>query len=203
MSVALLTIVRLGLIPTYRRFPAMKSIAFWALDATVLFTLSLLYFNQGYHRKNPLFAVWLCNCVTLQLIGAWSLAAGRPSWVNSLRAVDDVAQYLLAAGVLILAVLRRDCPVNRSLICGLGAMIALNLASRFLGVHVEHSVQIWLRNIAFFGPAIFLLIALSNIRFDLLPLWINSMLRTLGGRWVEGPALAAVGIFTVLRNRRS
>jgi len=180
----------------------MKSIAFWTLDATVLFALSLVYFHQGYHRRNPLFSVWLCNCVALQLVGAWSLAAGRPPWVNSLRAVDDIAQYLLIAGVLVLAVQRRECPVNRSLLWGLGAMMVLNVISRCLGVHTEHSVQVWLRNIAFFGPAIFLLIALSNIRLDMLPLWITSVLRTISSRTLEAPAMAAVGIFSALRGRR-
>ncbi|HEY6290049.1 MAG TPA: hypothetical protein VI455_00590 [Terriglobia bacterium] len=96
----------------------MKSIAFWALDATVLFALSLVYFHQGYHRRNPLFTVCLCNCVALQLVGAWSLAAGRPPWVNSLRAVDDIVQYLLVAGVLVLALRRRECPVNQTLLWG-------------------------------------------------------------------------------------
>ena len=180
----------------------MKTIAFWALDATVLFALSMVYLHQGYQRKNPLFAVWLFNGVLMQLIGAWSLAAGRPPWVNRVRLVDDVIIYVLTAGVLLLAATRRDCPVNRTLLWGLGAMLALNLFSRCLGVHVDRSLQVWLRNIAFFGPAIFMLIALSGIRFDMIPLWINERFRLLGGRWVEGPALAAVGIFDVWRSRR-
>ena len=180
----------------------MKTIAFWALDATVLFALSLVFLHQGYQRKNPLFAVWLFNGVLMQLIGAWSLAAGRPPWVDRVRLVDDVIIYVLTVGVLLLAVIRRDCPVNRTLLWGLGAMTALNLFSKFLGVRVDHSLQIWLRNIAFFGPAIFLLIALSGVRFDLMPLWISTRFRMLGGRWVEGPALAAVGIFDLWRSRR-
>lgn len=81
-------------------------------------------------------------------------------------------------------------------------MMVLNVISRCLGSHVEHSVQIWLRNIAFFGPAIFLLIALSNLRLDMIPLWITSMFRTIGDRLVEGPAMAAVGIFGAFRSRR-
>jgi len=68
----------------------MKTIAFWTLDATVLFALSMVYLHQGYQRKNPLFAVWLFNGVLMQLIGAWSLAAGRPPWVNRVRLVDDL-----------------------------------------------------------------------------------------------------------------
>src|ERR1700683_3562703 len=125
----------------------MKTIAFWALDATVLFALSMVYLHQGYQRKNPLFAVWLFNGVLMQLIGAWSLAAGRPPWVNRVRLVDDVIIYVLTAGVLLWAPTRRDCPVNRTLLWGLGAMLALNLFSRCLGVHVDRSLQVWLRNI--------------------------------------------------------
>jgi hypothetical protein len=180
----------------------MKSLAFWMLDATVLFALSLLYLHQGYHRKNQLFAVWLCNGVAMQLVAAWALAAGPPPWVNNLRAFEDIATYVLAAGVLVTAVMRRDCPVNRSLLWGVGAMVVLNGFSRYLGSHADHSVQVWLRNIAFFGPALFLLIALSNIRFDMLPAWITSLLRSVAGRWVEGPALAMVGIFATIRGRR-
>ena len=180
----------------------MKSLAFWILDATVLFALSLLYLHQGYHRKNPLFAVWLCNGVAMQLVAAWALAAGPPPWVSHLRVFEDIATYVLAACVIVTAAMQRDCPVNRSLLWGVGAMVVLNGVSRYLGSHADHSVQIWLRNIAFFGPALFLLIALSNIRFDMLPAWIASLLRTFAGRWVEGPALAMVGIFATLRGRR-
>lgn len=180
----------------------MKTLGFWALDATVAFALSLLYFHQGYHRKNPLFAVWLCNIVTLQLVAAWALAAGPPPWLNYVRAADDVVTYLLAAGVLLTAAAQWQCPVNRSLLWGMGGLVVLNVVSRILGVHVDHSLQIWLRNIAFFGPAIFLLIALSNIRVDMLPLWVTSAFRSVSNLWVEGPALAAVGVFGVLLGRR-
>jgi len=180
-----------------------RVITFWALDATVLFALSLVYLHQGYQRKNPVFAVWLFTGVAMQLVGAWSLAAGRPPWVSQVRVVHDVLMYALTVGVLLIAVTRRDCPVNRTLLWGLGAMFALNLFSRFLGVRVDHSVQVWLRNIAFFGPAVFLLIALSGIRFDMLPLWVSAKLRTVGGQWVEEPVVvAAAGIFGLLRNRR-
>lgn len=180
----------------------MKTLAFWALDATVLFVLSLVYFHQGYHRKNQLFAAWLCNGVTMQLVAAWSLAAGRPLWISHLRAADDVVEYVLTAGVLVMAVMRRDCPVNRSLLWGLGAMVALRALSIYLGERVEHSVQVWLRNVAFFGPAIFLLIALSNIRLDRLPLWITSSWRVVGARWAEGGVLTAAGVLGMRRGSR-
>lgn len=177
----------------------MKTITFWALDATVLFALSLVYFHQGYHRKNFVFAVWLCNGVLMQLIAAWGLAAGPPSWMHQVRAAEDILTYLLTAGVLVTAFMHRDCPVNRSLLFGLGAMLALNLFSVFLGMRVDRSVQVWLRNIAFFGPAMFMLLAFSNIRVDMLPLWINQALEGAGARWSEGTALAAVALANVLR----
>jgi len=180
----------------------MKTVGFWALDATVAFALSLLYFHQGYHRKNPIFAVWLCNIVALQLVAAWALAAGPPPWLNYVRAADDVVTYLLAAGVLLTAAAQWRCPVNRSLLWGVGGLVVLSVITRILGVHLDHSLQIWLRNIAFFGPAIFLLIALSNIRVDMLPLWVSAAFRGVGDRWAEGSALAAVSVLGVLLGRR-
>ncbi len=172
----------------------MKSHAFWILDACVLFALSLLYLNQGYHRKNQLFTVWLCGGVLMQLVAAWGLAAGWPQWINQVRAIDDIVTYGLTVGVLALAILRRDCPVNRSLLWGLGGMMALNLFARYVGAGVPAGVQTWLRNIAFFGPAIFLLIAFSNLRLDRLPLRINSAIRTLKLPAVRRPAAAAVSL---------
>jgi len=180
----------------------MKSITFWALDATVLFALSLVYLHQGYQRKNAFFAVWLCNGVAMQLIAAWGLAAGPPSWMPQLRACEDILTYALTAGVLITAALRRDCPVNRSLLCAVGAMVALNVFSRFLGLHVEHPLQVWLRNIAFFGPALFLLITFSNIRLDTLLVWIGTTRENVDARWAAGTAMATVTLTGVLRGRR-
>ena len=181
----------------------MKSIAFWALDATVLFTLSLVYLHQGYHRKNPVFALWLCNGVVMQLIAAWALAAGPPPWIGHLRTVEDSVTYLLTAGVLVSAAMRRDCPVNRTLLWGVGAMVALNIFARYLGARLEHPLQVWLRNIAFFGPAIFLLISLSNIRLDTLPLLVSSAFRGTSSRWAQRLIWASSGLVAPLRSRRS
>ncbi|HMD97330.1 MAG TPA: hypothetical protein VKM93_08415 [Terriglobia bacterium] len=167
-------------------------IMFWALDATVLFSLSLLYIHQGYHRKNQAFTLWLCCGVLMQLAAAWGLAAGSPRWMAQARAGFDIILYVLAAAVLVLAVMRRGCPVNRSLLWGLGAMLVLNVLTRLLGSGVEPAVRAWLRNIAFFGPAIFLLIALSNIRLDLLPLWVDSAVRLIASGSIEEPAIAAM-----------
>jgi len=167
-------------------------ITFWALDAVVLFSLSLLYLHQGYHRKNQMFTLWLCCGVLMQLAAAWGLAAGSPSWMSLARAAFDTVLYVLTAAVLVMAVMRRGCPVNRSLVWGLGAMLILNLFTRVVGNGVEHVVQVWLRNIAFFGPAIFLLIALSNIRLDRLPLWVDSAVRLVASDANAEPALAAL-----------
>ena len=73
-------------------------------------------------------------------------------------------------------------------------MVALNVFARVISGSVEWSVQVWLRNIAFFGPAIFLLIAFSNLRLDRLPLWINATLDIVSNRVMEEPALASVSI---------
>jgi hypothetical protein len=167
-------------------------IMFWALDATVLFSLSLLYLHQGYHRKNQAFTLWLCCGVLMQLVAAWALAAGTPPWISRVGVAFDILLYLLTAAVLVLAVMRRGCPVNRSLLWGLGAMLVLNALERIVGSGVEHSVRVWLRNVAFFGPAIFLLIALSNIRLDLLPLWVDSAVRLIAFDSGAEPAVAAM-----------
>ncbi len=169
----------------------MKIHAFWILSACILFLLSLVYLHNGFHRRNALFAYWLCFGVAVQLLGAWGLAAGRPPWYDQVRIVADVGGYVLAAGVLILATIRRDCPVNRILLAGLGAMLAFNLIGRWLGHSLDHGVRIWLRNISFFGPALFLLIMLSGIRLDRLPLWVDWALRGLAGRLSDRPAVAS------------
>lgn len=180
----------------------MKSITFWALDATVLFALSLVYLHQGFQRKNVCFAVWLFNGVAVQLIAAWGLAAGPPSWMPQLRVCEDILTYVLTAGVLITAALRLDCPVNRTLLCGMGAMVALNVLSRFMGLHAQHPIQVWLRNIAFFGPAMFLLISFSNLRLDSLLLWVSAARENVGARWATGTAMATVTLTSVFRARR-
>lgn len=172
----------------------MKSHLFWILDACVLFTLSMVYLYYGYHRKNQLFTVWLCSGVVMQLIAAWGLAAGWPKWMDHVRAILDIGIYLVTVGVLVVAAMRRDCPVNRCLLWGLGGMMALNLFARCLETSVPHPVQIWLRNIAFFGPALFLLLALSNLRSDRLPLRVDSVIRLLSAHATHRPAVASCSV---------
>jgi hypothetical protein len=154
----------------------MKVTTFWILSATTLFCLSLIYLHHGYHRRNFLFASWLCFEVCMQLLAAWGLGAGRPAWLGSVRALADVVSYGLAAGVLMVAAMRRNCPVNRALLAGLGAMVLFSLVSRWLGDSVDTATRVWMRNIAFFGPAIFLLIMFVGMRADCLPLLVDSAL---------------------------
>jgi peptidoglycan/LPS O-acetylase OafA/YrhL len=171
----------------------MKSLAFWILDASVLFSLSLLYLYQGFNRRNQLFTIWLFLGVLMQLAAAWGLAAGWPTWMNHVRAIFDSLMYIVATGVLALALTRRDCPVNRTLMWGLGAMILLNIFTKYIGGPFDAEARNWLRNIAFFGPAIFLLIAFSNLRMDQMPLWLDSVFRNLVAK-TAGPAMATASM---------
>jgi hypothetical protein len=154
----------------------MKVNAFWILSATTLFCLSLIYLHHGYHRRNFLFACWLCFGVCVQLLGAWGLAAGRPAWFAPVGVLADFASYGLGAGVLLVAAMRRNCPVNRILLAGLGAMLVFSLLGRWLGDSLDAVARTWLRNIAFFGPAIFLLIMFSGMGADRLPVLVDSAL---------------------------
>jgi hypothetical protein len=177
----------------------MKLMAFWILDACVLFALSLVYLSQGYHRKNQFFTVWLCSGVIMQLIASWGLAAGWPVWMDGVGTLMDAFVYLVSAAVLVLAVIRRDCPVNRALLWGLGAMLALNLFARALGTSVAPEVRTWLRNIAFLGPALFMLLSFSNLRLDQLPLWVNGVFRSTNSKNAVGMALTARSLRGVTR----
>jgi len=89
--------------------------------------------------------------VCMQLLAAWGLGAGRPAWFGPLRALADVVNYGLATGVLVVAIVRRNCPVNRALLAGLGAMVAFSLLSRWRRDSVDAVARTWMRNIAFFG----------------------------------------------------
>lgn len=153
-----------------------KILAFWIASSVVLFLLSLVYLQQNLHRKNAVFAWWLCLGVSMQVISAYGLVLGYPRWMNLLWTAADVLSFALAAGVLIVALRYRSCPVNRTLLYGVGAMMVLNLVSRWWGDNLGQNVRIWLLNIAFLGPAAFLLLMFSNIRADRLPLYIRSAL---------------------------
>jgi hypothetical protein len=146
------------------------AVGFWSASAILLFVLSCLWFHQKLHSFNPCFTAWLALGVLMQVIAAWWLCGGRPAWVVQLRIVLDGITYALAALCLVVALLRRD-PVNQIVLAGLGGMLFFNLLAR--GLSANQNLGIWLRNIAFFGPALFLLLAFSTIRFNRLPLTLQ------------------------------
>lgn len=153
-----------------------KILGFWIASSVVLFLLSLVYLQHNLHRKNVLFAWWLCLGVSMQLVSAYGLVLGYPRWMGLLWSGADVLSFVLAVGVLAIAFRHRSCPVNRALLFGIGAMVILNLISRWWGDHLSENVRIWLLNIAFLGPAAYLLLMFCNIRVDRLPLYVRSAL---------------------------
>ena len=151
-----------------------RIIGFWIASSVVLFLLSLVYLQLQLHRKNSLFAWWLCVGVSMQLISAYGLVLGCPHWLARVWSLADYLSYGLSLAVLVAAFCRRQCPVNQTLLYGLGAMVAFNLLVRWRGDALNQDLRSWLLNIAFLGPAIFLLLSFSNIRADRLPLHIKS-----------------------------
>lgn len=125
------------------------------------------------------------------MLGAWGLAAGRPAWFGPVGVLADFTSYGLGAAVLVVAAMRRNCPVNRTLLAGLGAMVLFSLIGRWLGDSLDPVTRTWLRNIAFFGPAIFLLVMFSGMRVDRLPLLVDSALRG-GGTGTPGQTHVAL-----------
>jgi hypothetical protein len=150
-----------------------KMVGFWIVSSAILFLLSLVFLHHQYHRKNALFAWWLCVGVMMQVISAYGMALGYPRWMIRLWVVADWASLGLAAAVVTFAFLHRSCSVNRTLLYGLGAMLFFNILCRTAAGTLNANLQTWLQNIAFFGPAIFLLVSFSNIRIDTLPLHLN------------------------------
>lgn len=150
-----------------------KMLGFWIVSSTILFLLSLVFLHHQYHRKNIVFAWWLCVGVIMQVISAYGMALGYPRWMIRLWVVADWLSLALAATAVAYAFVHRDCPVNRTLLYGMGAMLGFNILCRTAADSLSANVQTWLQNIAFFGPAIFLLISFSNLRMDMLPLHLN------------------------------
>ncbi|MGH9357548.1 MAG: hypothetical protein ACRD1O_00025 [Terriglobia bacterium] len=159
-----------------------RIIGFWIASSAVLFLLSLVYLQHQLHRKNSLFAWWLCVGVSMQLISAYGLVLGCPAWLARVWAFADYLSYGLALAVLVAALWRRQCPVNQTLLYGLGAMIAFNALVRWRGDSFNQDLRSWLLNIAFLGPAIFLLLSFSNVRADRLPLHIKSAFENLASQ---------------------
>ncbi|MGH9356199.1 MAG: hypothetical protein ACRD10_08730 [Terriglobia bacterium] len=159
-----------------------RILGFWIASSVILFLLSLVYLQHQLHRKNSLFAWWLCVGVSMQLISAYGLVLGSPAWLARVWNFADFASYGLSVAVLAAALFRRHCPVNETLLYGLGAMTAFNLLVRWLGGALNPNLETWLVNIAFLGPAVFLLLSFSNIRADRLPLHIKSALDSLAAQ---------------------
>ncbi|GEM_PF-1393145 len=167
-----------------------RLITFWIASSTVLFLLSLVYFRYQLHRKNPLFAWWLCLGVAMELISAYAMVLDSHKFLCFLWRAANIASILMAVAVLILAYAQRACPVNRTLLYGLGAMLAFNLIARLTAGHISMVKQTWLQDIAFFGPALFLLVSFSNIRADRIPLHVCSTFRHLTLTPSQSPGLA-------------
>lgn len=115
----------------------------------------------------------------MQIVSACGMLVGYGPWMYKIWPVADGLSFALALGVIVVAFLRRSCAVNQALLRGLVAMLALNLAARWASSHLGADIESWLQNIAFMGPAIFMLVTFSNIRADRLPLYVASALRAL------------------------
>ncbi len=168
-----------------------RILGFWIASSIVLFLLSLVYLQHHLYRKNSLFAWWLCVGVSMQIISAYGLVLGCPAWLGRVWGFADYLSYGLSLAVLVAALCRRQCPVNQTLIYGLGAMIAFNFLVRWRGDSLGQDLRSWLLNIAFLGPAIFLLLSFSNVRADRLPLRIRSAFENLASQVTTRARLAA------------
>ena len=156
-----------------------KIYAFWIVSSVILFLLSFVYFRQNLHRRNSLFGWWLGLGVAMQIVSMCGILLAYPRWMYKVWPIADGLSFALALAVMITAYLRRSCAVNQALLRGIASMIALNLAARWGSSHLGPAIESWLQNIAFMGPAAFLLVTFSNIRVDRLPLYVASALRAL------------------------
>lgn len=171
-----------------------KALTFWIACASVLFLLSLVWLDQGFHKKNVLFSVWLLGGVSMQLIAAWALALHRPSWFADVGRASGLAAAALAVAAIALAAMHWSCPVNRVVLLGLGGMLALQFGSELLTGAA--SARAWIRNVGFFGPSLYMLISFSGARLDRLPVWAGRIFHlTQDGRWraASGWARALLG----------
>jgi hypothetical protein len=165
-----------------------KSLIFWVACAATLFVLSLVSFHLGVHRKNYIFAAWLCFSVAAQVVAAWGLALGRPRWFGPLGQAVALAGGALALAAIILGLTKFSCPVNRTVVMGLGGMLAVQILAMALARSPASAgsghpaVAGWLRNVGFLGPALWMLLVFSGVRFDRLPI--------LASRWF--PAFAGM-----------
>ncbi len=148
--------------------------AFWIVSGVVLFVLAVFYFSLGLGRRNVFFSAWLCAGLAFQIFAAIGLAAGtsRPPWMAQIKVGFDLLSYLIGGAAIVLAAARRNDPVNSIILHGLLAMVILRLLALF--VADGHS-QLWARNIAFFGPALWMLYSFSGAEPGRLVAWAQTM----------------------------
>lgn len=171
-----------------------KMLVYWIASSSMLFFLSFVYFRHNLYRKNALFAWWLYLGVFMQIASAYCLLFACPVWLYKVWPFADECSYALAACVLVVAFIHRSRPVNQILLYGLGAMVAFSLAVRWFGNGLSLDLRGWLLNIAFFGPALFMLLAFSNVGIDRLPLYVDSFLRQLNSDSAPSQELAFRGV---------
>lgn len=162
-----------------------KALAFWIASSIVLFLLSLVFFHHNLQRKNLPMAAWLVTGVLSELLAAWGLAAGYHPWMATAGRASEWLGVLMTVTVVSVAATRWGCPVNRALALALGGMLAANMVSEALSYNASLHLEAWLRNISFFGPALYLLVTFSGLRMDRLPLLVSKV-------GIFGPRLIAI-----------
>ena len=148
----------------------------WIAPAAVLFALELACLHFHVYRRNLCFSLWLGLGLLVELgfaqaAATWGLkvAAGFGAEPASLLARIDawaeLAALLLAVAAVIEAMARRSEPYNRSIALWLGLMIALDVAILVIHDPLGFSAYLvaWLRNAAFYIPAVALLFAICKI----------------------------------------
>lgn len=148
-----------------------KPYVFWLLCAFVLLALSGVYLQNGFQKRNSIFACWLCVGVVAQLVAYWGDRLGRPWWFAPAGQFFSDLSFWMCAAVLFFAMTRWRDPINQTILRGLGAMLILNLLARHLGGELAPALRVTLRNVAFFGPTMWMLMVFSGARIDRLPLW--------------------------------
>jgi hypothetical protein len=146
---------------------------FWALCAATLFGLFLLSVHLQLQRKNILFMAWLGASLAFQFLAAIALAMPqRPEWFGAAGKISAIATAILAAGTALLAATRLACPVNQALLMAFAAMLVFDAAPyvlSYLKFEISNSGYAWLRNVSFYGPALYLILVFGGSRLDRLP----------------------------------
>lgn len=158
----------------------MNPTIFWVACAVVLIFLYAVWLYQGLNSKNPAFTTWLLISIGFQFLGLTGVAMHYPPWCY---AAGRIAQWVGIAGAVVVigysvhhwgcsAKIRGwECPVNKIIVEGLGVMLAFQLGAWLFGN--AETVATWLRNIACFGPFLYMLVCFSGLRMDRIPLWLR------------------------------